>query len=144
MSVTPADLMKLAGHKVRERGGSVAGAVQARTREGHTLRARVRGSEPAPYRVSVNLEVGGWSCSCPDEWNVLCKHVYALLLVAEAAPESFHEVSAGRRLPDLKNWSDGDVERLLNRVLEQHRAVASDWARVLAESRFDEEEWEDE
>ena len=133
MTLAPAELMQLAPRKVRDRGEALIGAVRARTREGDTLQARVQGSESVPYRVSVDLAAGRWSCSCPDDLNELCKHVYALLLVAEMAPESFVKVTAGRRLPDVKKWSDGDVERLLESVLEHHRAVATDWARVVAE-----------
>lgn len=142
MPHTPAELMAQASEKVKERAQGLQKSVKHRSREGNLLRARVQGSESAPYRAWVSLEKGEWACSCPDEYNALCKHVYALLLTAQTAPESFVEGPAPRRLPNVSRWTDGDVERLLERLLEQHRPVVTDWARVVAEDRFmDEDDW---
>lgn len=139
---TPAELRAQASAKIKERAVPLQKQVRARTRDGDTFRARVQGSERAPYRVTVNLKAGVWACTCPDEMNALCKHVYALLLVLETAPESFEAVSSRNNLPSVKNWSDSDVERLLDRLLEQHPQVVTDWARVVAEDRFDtEDDW---
>lgn len=142
MPYTPAELMAQASAKVRGRALDLQAQVGHRTREGDLLRARVRGSESAPYRVWVNLSDGTWSCSCPDEFNAMCKHVYALLLVAQSAPETFVQAAPPRKLPSVKNWADADVERLLELLLKEHPQVVTDWARVVAEERFEnDDDW---
>lgn len=137
-------LLSHASEKVRDRALRLQGSVQARTRAGDTLRARVQGSERAPYRVAADLGRGTWACSCPDDLNAMCKHVCAALLVWRASPESFAAAPAARRLPGVKGWADADVEALLERLLEHHPAVVRDWARVVTEDEtFDDEDEEE-
>lgn len=142
MSVSSAELLTHASGKVMERASGLQGSVQARTRDGDIIRARVQGSERAPYRVMVDLGRSMRSCSCPDDYNAMCKHVCATLLVLQASPETFAPAPAARRLPNVQGWADADVERLLERVLEHHPAVVRDWAQVVAEDEgFEEEDW---
>ncbi len=124
-------LLAYASTKVMDRARQLQGAVGTRTQGGDTLRARVQGSARAPYRVAVDLGRDMWTCSCPDEHNAMCKHVCATLLVYRTAPETFMPAPAARRLPNIQGWADADVERLLERVLQHHPAVARDWARVV-------------
>lgn len=65
MPSTPAELMAQASKKVKERAQELKNSVKHRTREGDLLRARVQGSESAPYRVWVNLAKGEWACCWP-------------------------------------------------------------------------------
>ncbi|MDV6373260.1 SWIM zinc finger family protein [Deinococcus arenicola] len=142
MSASPEELLAHASSKVRERALLLQGSVQARTRDGNVVRARVQGSRRAPYRVMVDLGRSTRSCSCPDDYNAICKHVCATLLMSQASPETFDPAPAPRRLPNVQGWADADVEHLLERVLQNHPAVVRDWARVVAEDEgFDEDEW---
>lgn len=100
-------LLSHASEKVRDRALRLQGSVQARTRAGDTLRARVQGSERAPYRVAADLGRGTWACSCPDDLNAMCKHVCAALLVWRASPESFAAAPAacrGSRAGPTRTW----------------------------------------
>ncbi|GGL78626.1 hypothetical protein GCM10010840_15560 [Deinococcus aerolatus] len=133
-------LLAYASTKVMDRARQLQGAVGTRTQGGDTLRARVQGSERAPYRVAVDLGRGMWTCSCPDEHNAMCKHVCATLLVYRTAPATFMPAAPARRLPNIQGWADADVERLLERVLQYHPAVARDWARVVNEDDAADEE----
>lgn len=138
----PATLLRHAAPRVLDRALALTGQVGARQREGSVLRARVRGSRPAPYRVRVDLGAGTWTCSCPDDLNALCKHVAAVLLVAADAWTSFEPATAApRRLPDPRGWADADVEALLERLLEHHPAVVADWAREVVEERLEDGDW---
>ncbi|WP_156123299.1 SWIM zinc finger family protein [Deinococcus radiopugnans] len=143
MTASAAELLAHASAKVRDRALALRKVVGACTRDGDTLRARVQGSRRAPYRVAVDLGRKQWSCSCPDEHNVMCKHVCATLLVYQASPATFVPAPAARRLPNVQGWADADVERLLERVLQHHPAVARDWARVVDEDEGldDEADW---
>lgn len=143
MTASAAALLTHASVKVRNRAVALRQAVGSCTRDGDTLRTRVQGSRRAPYRVAVDLRLGQWSCSCPDEYNVMCKHVCATLLVYQASPDLFIPAPAARRLPNVQGWADADVERLLERILRDHPAVARDWARVVDEdeSYDDEADW---
>ncbi|MEF2280321.1 SWIM zinc finger family protein [Deinococcus sp. YIM 134068] len=140
MSFTAADLLRYAPNKVRERAQGLLGDVSHRERQGETSRARVQGSRPAPYRVHVNLESGEVACSCPDEYNAICKHACATLMVLRDDPASFLPGMAPRRLPKVEGWTDADVERMLERLHDLSPEVVNDWARHLVQ-QAEEEEW---
>ncbi|WP_102128191.1 SWIM zinc finger family protein [Deinococcus planocerae] len=139
MSLTPDELLRYAPGKVRERAQPLRGQVTHRERQGEVVRARVRGSRPAPYRVRINLQNGEVSCSCPDEYNAVCKHAAATLLALRDDPTSFLPGTPPRRLPKVDGWADADVERLLDRLHGLYPEVVTDWARQLTHEG--EEEW---
>jgi len=61
-------------------------------REGRTLKAFCRGSQPSPYRVEIELTDDGIAfgeCSCPVGDGGTCKHAVALLLTWVQEPEAF-------------------------------------------------------
>ena len=73
-----------------------SGAIEATTRDGHTLRARCKGSQPTPYQVWATLDtqkVVVAHCSCPVGASGRCKHVGALLLAWKYQPAQFRVVS---------------------------------------------------
>lgn len=140
MSLTPDELLRYAPGKVRERAQGLRGQVTHRERQEEVYRARVQGSRPAPYRVSVNLQSGEVVCSCPDEYNAVCKHACATLLALRDDPASFLPGAPPRRLPKLDGWPDADVERLLERLHDLYPEVVRDWARQLTHTA-EEEEW---
>ena len=74
-----------------------SGAVSHRQREGATIRARVQGSQPAPYRVWARIGPEGIvdaDCSCPVGDGGYCKHVAAMLLDWLEDPDAFRAVEA--------------------------------------------------
>lgn len=138
MTLTPEELLRYAPGKVRERAQTLRGHVGHRERQGEVVRARVRGSRPAPYRVRINLQNGEVTCSCPDECNAICKHAAATLMVLRDDPASFPPGTPPRRMPKVDGWADADVERLLDRLHGLYPEVVTDWAR---QPTHDEEEW---
>jgi uncharacterized Zn finger protein len=61
----------------------VQGAVLSLTRRGGQLVAEVQGSQYEPYMVRLFVEAGELAeaeCSCPYEWDGICKHIVAVLL----------------------------------------------------------------
>lgn len=62
-------------------------AVKGLSREGDRVQALVRGSEPEPYDVEIDLsggEVQSWSCDCPyAEDGTPCKHLAAVFYALE-------------------------------------------------------------
>jgi uncharacterized Zn finger protein len=75
------------------------GAVASLTLRGQELRAKVAGSQFAPYGVRVIFDEAGIidaTCSCPYEWGGPCKHIVAALLAYAHEPESVRE------LPELE------------------------------------------
>lgn len=138
MSFTPAELLRYAPGKVRERAQGLLGDVTHREHEGETYRARVQGSRRSPYRVRLNLQTGEVVCSCPDDLNAICKHAATLMVLGDD-PASLAPGPLPRRLPPVKGWADADVERLLDRLRDLYPEVVGDWARNVAQE--DEEEW---
>ncbi|MDJ0366674.1 hypothetical protein QMK33_16065 [Hymenobacter sp. H14-R3] len=85
--LTHRTLRRLANATSFERGESYYhnGEVQKLRREGNNFQATVRGSRP--YRVELRLEPAGpaFSCTCPYDFDGICKHKVALgLAVLEA------------------------------------------------------------
>jgi uncharacterized Zn finger protein len=78
---------------VRGRSCFDDGAVSDLVRRGDRLTAEVKGSEFAPYQVSIRLHDGGVAearCSCPYDWGGYCKHIVAVLL--KFADETTHVI----------------------------------------------------
>jgi uncharacterized Zn finger protein len=88
---------------IHERGRALfaANAVTTGTRAGGLLKARVAGSSAHPYRVSINLDAGEWTCTCPYELGPVCKHVFAVALAGLEASELFVDTPTSEN-PALK------------------------------------------
>lgn len=141
MIFTPGELLRLAPGKVRERARGLRGEVSRGERQGETFRARVQGSRPSPYRVRIDLKTGKVTCSCPDEYNAICKHAAATLMLLVDDPDTFTSAAPSQRLPMLTGFGEGDVERLLERLHDLYPEVVRDWARELTHTA-EEEEWD--
>ena len=68
-----------------------SGMVECVDWDGSYATAEVCGSEENPYLVEIGFsddgEIEDWSCDCPYEWGLVCKHVVAALLaLREKAP----------------------------------------------------------
>ena len=88
-----ADLRALASDVIVERGIDYQrqGRVKHFERAGDQLVAEVQGSDEAPYTLTLRAAVdGGLSleCSCPFDWEPVCKHgIAALLAYTDGATE---------------------------------------------------------
>ncbi len=99
--------------------------------DGSTIQARTRGSRPRPYEQHIRLtrrRDGGFDivgrCSCPVGLN--CKHVAAVLLVADPAKAGEPNEDARNRLPDhFSAWLRG-VEQDAEADSEAYPASVTD------------------
>jgi len=74
-------------------------------RRGTCLIAECQGSQPAPYRVEINLNADGIAsglCTCPAGEGGHCKHAAALLLTWIHDPGTFSEV------PEIEHLLEND------------------------------------
>jgi len=93
-SLTVADVRNWTVDRYYDRGEGYFrdGRIHSTRREGRTLKALCRGSQPNPYRVEVTLDndgIASGSCSCPIGGDGRCKHAVALLLTWVKQPEAF-------------------------------------------------------
>lgn len=89
-----ADVRQRVGDASFGRARPYVSALDARRRQGDTLRATCHGSLPEPYAVRATLDAEGVAearCSCPVGAEGRCKHVAALLLRWIAEPAAFPE-----------------------------------------------------
>ena len=92
-AITLEEVLLTADRRIIERGRDLfsQGAVSKATRAADLLQARVAGRSVHPYRVSIDLAAGEWSCTCPYEHGAVCKHVYAVALAGLEASELFEK-----------------------------------------------------
>ncbi|MFN3202953.1 MAG: SNF2-related protein [Bradymonadia bacterium] len=113
-----ADLRALASDVIVERGIDYQrqGRVKHFERAGDQLVAEVQGSDEAPYTLTLRAAVdGGLSleCSCPFDWEPVCKHgIAALLAYTERHLVGDHELkkAEARALYDRKRRGAHEVE----------------------------------
>src|SRR5512144_3238185 len=70
------------------------GAVVSLVKRGDHVQAAVEGSAYTPYRVRIDLDVGGITsaeCTCPYDRGGWCKHIVATLLACLEHPETVQE-----------------------------------------------------
>ncbi len=96
--LSESDVRALASPQSFARGQEyyACGAIAQAERCGDTLTVLVRGSERAPYRVTVALDENGIRdvhCTCPYDWGGICKHSVAALLAWVRQPEGFRAVA---------------------------------------------------
>ncbi len=102
-------------------------AVGALTFRGSTLQAAVKGSEPAPYRVSISFEgqrLTEVTCTCPYNFEGWCKHAVATLLVCLHQPQKIAERPTLERLLDRLNHQQTQL-LLQNLVAKQPELIDS-------------------
>jgi uncharacterized Zn finger protein len=95
-------------------------------REGRTLKAYCRGSQPSPYRVEIALDddgIASGTCSCPIGDAGTCKHAVALLLTWVQTPETFKEVEPlSTRLHDLPKEQ---LIRIIRQMIDREPTLES-------------------
>ncbi|MGQ3331040.1 SWIM zinc finger family protein [Halorubrum sp. FL23] len=91
-TLTEATIRELARSKSYERGQSYyeRGAVNDVVRRGEIVRSDVEGSQYQPYTVTIEFDdtgVASTDCSCPYDYDGICKHRVAVLLTCVRDPE---------------------------------------------------------
>jgi hypothetical protein len=124
--LTEAQVRKLANAQSFERGVDYyyGSAIFDTVRQGLELRARCEGSEYEPYEVSVTLDEDGVAeghCSCPYEYDLVCKHIVALLLTYVHEPESFLVVKPPRTA--LADYSKEEVVEMIGKIVGDNPKV---------------------
>jgi uncharacterized Zn finger protein len=119
--ITEAKIRKLATAQSFSRGEQYynGGAITGPTRQENRIWADCYGSEI--YQLSATLtasDVTDLRCSCPYDWDGICKHQVAFLLTYAHQKEDFHLIPPLREL--LVNHSRDDLITLIDRVLQQH------------------------
>jgi hypothetical protein len=90
------------------------------------LRARCEGSDYEPYQVSATLNKGGiaeTSCTCPYDYEGICKHVVALLLTYVHEPQSFRSIPPLAAL--LAGRSQEELIALIGEMIKQEPELLS-------------------
>ncbi len=109
------------------------------TQENDVLRASCQGSDLEPYVMRVRLSAGGVEetvCSCPYEYEGLCKHRVALLLAWLHTPEVFAIVAPLREA--LNHKKRGELIELIETMIEQEPRLRSLISRAKDDDSFDE------
>ena len=117
-----AQVRRMASGKSFERGADYwrEGALLEPARQGRELRAECVGTGPEPYRVVAVLDEKGVAetdCSCPYDWEGVCKHVVALLLAYVHQPEAFRVVPPLEAM--LAERSRGELVALIGEMLQR-------------------------
>jgi uncharacterized Zn finger protein len=132
-----AEILVQADGRVQGRGRDLLtdNAITKAERDGNVLHARVEGSAPHPYRVTIDLERGEWSCTCPYDFGDVCKHVFAVALAGLETPELFRTARKKRKssglpalLEQLEGLSEEDVLKLLETLEQLHPEVLEEFS----------------
>src|SRR4051812_40517322 len=107
----PAEVVEEFDPKIRQRGHEyfISGDVQIHEARDGFIRARVHGSQY--YNVSIDFSEGwlDYECNCPyaESHGAPCKHVWAVLLKAEA--EGMLKFENGQNDEDVEEADEADV-----------------------------------
>lgn len=124
-----ANIVAGADDKVRARGESIRrGEIRTPTRDGPKIRARVRGTDVVPYRVDIDTSSGEHSCTCPYDWDEVCKHTVAVALLALSDPEALEESTSkpGAKI-DLSTIGEDDAITILEELRKKFPRVVREF-----------------
>lgn len=99
------------------------------TPQSERLSALCGGSDEEPYSLSAQVNAQGVQetrCSCPYEYDGLCKHLVALLLAWAHTPEAFEETQAVEPEPvtesalflELRNRERDELAQIIAQLVE--------------------------
>ncbi len=140
-AITLEEVLLAADRRIHERGRDLFGAnaVSKATRAADLLQARVAGSSAHPYRVSIDLAAGEWTCTCPYDQGAVCKHVYAVAFAGLNTPQRFSEVTVKKNpaleklLGALPKLSDEETWTLLEALEDLKPEVLEEYAFNIAQ-----------
>ena len=140
-AITLEEVLLAADRPIHERGRDLLSqsAVSKATRAADVLQARVAGSSAHPYRVTIDLAAGEWTCTCPYDQGAVCKHVYAVALAGLKVPGSFRERITTRSptleklLGALPKLSDEECWTLLEALEDLKPEVLEEYAFNIAQ-----------
>jgi uncharacterized Zn finger protein len=120
--ISEAQIRKLASSQSFERGEHYYEnhMVSETVRQGMQLRGECEGSSYEPYEINVTLDAKGiasTSCTCPYDWDGICKHIVALLLAYVHQPESFRVITPLEEM--LKDRSREELIALIGEMSRQ-------------------------
>lgn len=120
--ITETQIRALANSKSFERGSAyyLGGSISETARQGMELRGQCEGSDYEPYEVSVTLNAKGiqdTSCTCPYDYDGICKHIVALLLTYAHQPQSFSVIAPLEEM--LKGRSKEELIALIGEMSRQ-------------------------
>ena len=125
--ITEGLIRQYATDKSFERGSEYYewGSVLSVTLRGSRLFAEVQGSDCDPYQVCVPLDAGDLTsteCTCPYEWEGVCKHIVAALLTCIRDPDLVNERPSIESL--IAPLSSDQLKALLVSLVERAPALA--------------------
>lgn len=138
-------LLALADQSALDKGQALfeGGAVLEGAKGRNRLSAKVKGSQPFPYRVEINFNRGEWECTCPYTHGLVCKHVAAVALAALEAPEIFSSKKLGKQSPinleAIRRLSDEELFRFLRQLEAERPELLYEFAFHLINRRDEDE-----
>ena len=122
--ITETNIRGLVSSKIFNRGKDYfkEGAVCSIYSIGNTIEAYVEGSNYHPYKVQIEFDQSGIKgepfCSCPyaEDFNDICKHTVAVLLMVLKKPKS---IESRKKLSELlKNLEKNHLIQLIETILK--------------------------
>ncbi len=104
-----------------------AEAVAAVTQRGNMLQAEVEGTEPIPYRVTVQFEaenITAARCTCSYSLEGWCKHIVAALLTCIHQPETIETRPSLEQLLDRLNLNQ--AKQVFRELIAEHPDLIDD------------------
>lgn len=125
--ITEGEIQQLASANVYQRGRSyyLQDAVLRLVLRGAELFAEVQGSADEPYHVRMTLGDAGRLqvfCTCPYDYDDVCKHSVAVLLVYLHRPETVEERPPVAEV--LQGLEATQLRHILQRLVAQQPALA--------------------
>jgi uncharacterized Zn finger protein len=111
----------------RGEGYYQAEAVAVVTQRGNMLQAEVEGTEPMPYRVTVQFEAGDVTaalCTCSYSLEGWCKHIVATLLTCVHQPETIETRPSLEQLLDKLNLNQ--AKQVFRELIVEHPNLIDD------------------
>jgi uncharacterized Zn finger protein len=120
MPITEAEIRSLATAQSYERGEDYyyTHAVTDLQKRGDMVAADVSGSSYEPYHVTIEVtkdEIISTSCTCPYDWDGICKHIVAVLLSYVHQPEQVDKRPSVQEL--IANVNEANLRKVLTDLL---------------------------
>lgn len=123
-----AEVANLTTPKIFKRGRDLFDehAIIEPVKQGLVLRAQCDGSDYEPYDIKITLDEDGIveaACTCPYEWEGMCKHCVAVALCWVHTPEEFRRIAPLEEL--LEKLDRTSLQKLVVRFVEEDPGLLS-------------------